>query len=399
MASIFKNGNLWWIKVRGPVDGVSRRLSLGTSSRPEAQLLLRKWDATVELLQPEYGAVALPASLTGLLPAPPSTLLVPSPGTITMEVPPAGPALPPLAKVIREYADYCRSENAAHHAANKEGILKAAFGPNCLAEVPKLEGPLAVQALKDLSCGTVEAFINARQNRRGEPITRKTKHHYRELFVQLFNFALRRSYYLPTNIAFPNPMGALPGWNHQSEEIVFLQDGDVERQFKAVAGHGVLHACVATLIHAGPRRNEALWLRRESLRTSPQGGRYLSIRTIRDESTDKKGSLKTSGSARSVPLCPDLAAILDQHLTTHSSPWLFPAPRGGRWDKDHFSKALALVNAAAGLPWTAGHYRHTYATRLASSGYSVFALAKQMGTSIQMIMVHYAAFFPPEAVR
>jgi integrase len=315
---------------------------------------------------------------------------------------PSRPAFTPppsLSKVLKEFANFCRSENALHHAQSKEGILKAAFGVDCLSIPPRLDGPLAVSSLGELSCSAVEAFVTAGRNRKAQPLARKTKHHYREVFVQLFNFALKRSYYLPTNIAFPNPMSGLPAWNDQSGTILFLRPEDVTAQLKALQGAPVLHACVATLIYAGPRRAEALWLRRESLRVSEQGARYLSIRAIRDEATDKKGTLKTRGSARSVPLCPELAAILDPYLLTHKSDWLFPAPKGGRWDKDHFSQALAKANAAAGLPWTAGHYRHTYATLLASSGYSVFALARQMGTSIAMIMRHYAAFFAPEATR
>jgi len=399
MASIFRNGNLWWMKVRRPLDGTVGRVSLGTASQAEAELLLRKWDATVELLRPEFGTIAFPPALLVLLP--PST-----PSIITSVEPPVVVREPiaikksaPLGQVLREFENFCRSENAPHHADSKMAIIKGAFGMECLAKEQKLNGPLAVETLDDLSCAAVEAHINAGRNRQGEPLARKTKHHYREVFVQLLNFALKRAYFHPTNIAFPNPMSALPGWNESHRTIVFLTPEQNVEQLQALQEFPVLHACVATLIYAGPRRAEALWLRRDSLKTSDQGTRYLSIRAVRDEAGNRQGTLKTSGSARTVPVTAELGKILDAYLLTHSSEWLFPAPKGGRWDKDHFSQKLAEVNSDAGLPWSAGHYRHTYATLLAAGGCSVFSLARQMGTSIAMIMRHYAAFFPPEAMR
>jgi len=46
MACVYRNGNLYWIKLRHPLDGTERRVSLQTSDRVRAELLCRKWEAS-----------------------------------------------------------------------------------------------------------------------------------------------------------------------------------------------------------------------------------------------------------------------------------------------------------------------------------------------------------------
>ncbi len=230
----------------------------------------------------------------------------------------------------------------------------------------------------------------------GKPLSRTTKRHYRELFVHLFNFALRREYLIPTNFAFPNAMTGLPSWHESSREIVYLEPDQIDKQLEILKPHPVIRMAVAVMVYAGPRRSEALWLERKSIRET-EGERFFSIRKIRDGASEQ--SLKTKGSSRPVTILPDLAPILDAYLPTLESSWLIPSPTGKRWDKDHFSQALAEINNQHGLPWSCMHYRHTYATLRAAAGCSVFGLACEMGTSVAMIVKHYAAFFRPSALK
>ncbi len=250
--------------------------------------------------------------------------------------------------------------------------------------------------LDQLTCASVLAFIESRAGRKSEKLADASKRHYKECFVQLVNHALRRGDMVASNVAFPNPMTSLPEWGNGSREIVFLTETQIGEQLGVLKPFPSLHAAVATMIHAGPRRAEALWLTSNSMKET-KGERYLSIRKVSDGT--ELQSMKTKGSARSVTLEPALAAILDAYLPSLNSKWLFPSPKGLRWDKDHFSQRLAAVNKEHGLPWSAMHYRHTYATQRAAAGCSVFALAHEMGTSVAMIMKHYAAFFPPSALR
>jgi integrase len=395
MASIYRNGTYYWIKLRHPVDRSERRVSLQTGSRPRAELLKRKWEALCEFYQPEVQAAVLPDSLRTLLP--PSWLATDSDPTVSQAGSPVvvSGSAKPLCLLVAEYLTWCRSANDAKQVANKAAILCAAFGKGILEGRPP-DGPLAVDSLDRLTSAQVLTFIEGRPGRSGKSIARATKRHYRECFVQIWNHGLRDGSITPTNVAFPNPMTTLPSWHDNGHEIVFLKPLQIDEQLAGLRPHPTVHAAVATMIYAGPRRNEALWLKKESMREQ-NGERFFSVQKVSDKAI--KQPLKTAASARSVTILPPLAAILDAYVPTVESAWLFPSPTGMRWDKDHFSQKLAEINEALGLPWSAMHYRHTYATLRAAEGSSVFGLAHEMGTSVAMIMRHYAAFFPPSARR
>jgi len=68
MASIYRNGNLFWIKLRHPLDGTERRVSLQTADRAWADLFRRKWEAHSQLFQPEFQGIEFPNALKELLP-------------------------------------------------------------------------------------------------------------------------------------------------------------------------------------------------------------------------------------------------------------------------------------------------------------------------------------------
>lgn len=53
------------------------------------------------------------------------------------------------------------------------------------------------------------------------------------------------------------------------------------------------------------------------------------------------------------------------------------------------------MNRAAGLPWTTQDFRHTFATARIKEGWNLKTLADEMGTSIQMLMTHYAGYIAP----
>jgi integrase len=93
-----------------------------------------------------------------------------------------------------------------------------------------------------------------------------------------------------------------------------------------------------------------------------------------------------------VPLSKSLRRILDTYsLPPSTGEWLFPSPRGKRWEPDNFSHALATANEAVGLPWSCLEYRHTFGSQLAQRGLSLFQIAALMGNSPEICRRHYAA--------
>jgi integrase len=74
--------------------------------------------------------------------------------------------------------------------------------------------------------------------------------------------------------------------------------------------------------------------------------------------------------------------------------WLFPSPRGTRWDKDNFSQDLKAANRVAGLRWGCLDFRHTFGSQLAQRGVSLFQISAMMGNSPEICRRHYAALVP-----
>ncbi len=249
MASIYRNGSFYWIKLRHPVDGSERRISLQTGSRAAAELLKRKWEAYVEFHRPEIQETPFPEPLKSLTPLPWHHRAASSVDQITSE--PAPKLGKPLGDVLRGYVDWCRSANDPKHAAGKEAIICAAFGDG-VPEGKVPNGPLAVNYLDQLTCANVLTFIESRPGRKSEKLADSSKRHYKECFVQLVNYALRRGDMVASNVAFPNPMTSLPEWGNASREIIFLTETQIDEQLAVLRPFPSLHAAVATMIHAGP---------------------------------------------------------------------------------------------------------------------------------------------------
>ncbi len=123
-------------------------------------MLCRKWEACFALFQPEFESVEFPEPLRALLPALPS--FVPEAPKIETVIAPPAPAPKtssrrPLEDLLVEYVRKCESENDAHHVVGKTSILCKAFGEKCLDG--KVDAPLAVDCIEDLTCARVEAFV------------------------------------------------------------------------------------------------------------------------------------------------------------------------------------------------------------------------------------------------
>jgi integrase len=426
MASKYLRGeglsSMWWVKFTHPRSGERLRMSLQTRDPARAELLRRRLECELALLKLPVASIKLPETLAlalhGKRDVSPSSVAEPAPPVPVPEivVPLSTPVFPPMPamrsipieEALHLYLVFIRSQNDRHHVKGRISQLRAFFGTHL---VDPLVERLAVEAgerihkrpgmmqpgyftgsmVQEITVAMVIEFLEKRR-KANEPLSAVTKSHYREMFHQFFEVLLGAGVLPVTNFHTPNPMSALPTFSDDHERVItFLTEQQIAKQLEVLRGHPSLEAAVMLMVHAGLRRNEALWRRIEDVGND---FKTLSIRNVHDEkNATKRSSLKTG--ERCVWVLPPLAEFLRRYIPTLTTPWLIPSPDGHRWDKDNFSAALREVNEAAGLPWSAMDYRHTYATQRALEGWPVFDIANQMGNSVKMITDYYAAFIRP----
>ncbi len=144
------------------------------------------------------------------------------------------------------------------------------------------------------------------------------------------------------------------------------------------------HLLCSLLLLAGLRRREVLALTWAQVDLEH---RVLSVQNSEDFTTK-------SGEGRVVPLCNELFAVLSRH---HRAAGFVVAPEkayGGRY-RYCFTKLLASVASAAGVPWLHAHLaRHVFATLYLEGGGNIHRLAGYLGHSTADITALYAHHLP-----
>jgi integrase len=393
MASIYRRGTYWWLKVGHPGGGKQLCFSLETEDPARARVLADLAQTRFDLMRPVYHELELPAKIRSFL-GDSETNSEPNLNRPPEEPPPslssapkeaAGQKRTPIRKVLASYTAYIRKENAPRHAANKLTHLRGFFGAGLLGEA---NGRVVFQGecLEDVEAEEIQRFVD------GLGVGEKTRRHYRETFHHLFEFAMMRNLLLATNFRYPNPMAALPSYTPVNLVIRFLNEAEKENLYRVLAPHPSLNAAAHLMIEAGLRRAEALWLPRHALASDLS---YMSIVNQTDPDSDEVGSLKTG--SRPVTILPPLREFLRGYLPTLTGEWLVPSPTGKQWIGDNFGDAHRETLRARGLDFTCLHYRHTYATDRAREGWSLFRIAKEMGNSVAVVEKYYAAFVRPDA--
>jgi len=372
MASIIKRGGVYYLQWRA--GRALRRRSLHTPSLQLAKERLRQFES------------AQAAGQTDTL-----------------------PTRPPLPQIVAAYVEHVRATKTAKSAQTDTYYLRELFGPICpgleitsrrpspaARKRPPKPGqdrrcrPAVIEAahLEEITTTDIVTFVNAHTLSRG--LAPKTANRYREIIVRLFNWAMKqRGVRMPGRL---NPAAAVERRRDPAPEIRFLTLAQVDEQLDALADEPELQAMVATLIYAGLRREELLWLRREDVSLPPAGRGLISVRakTVAGERWQPKTKRN-----RAVPISPALRRQLDRYAPRpNTGDWYFPSPLGRRWDPDNFSAALRAANQAAGLQWGCLDYRHTFGSQLAQKGVSLYKISQLMGNSPEICRRHYAALVP-----
>ena len=374
---------LWWVKYYDPITAVPDRISLGTPSAVEAKRILHRLELEIELRRPNLAPLP-PSFQKKLGPIPNHCIPV---GSIPMEQTQPLATSTTVLSALRSYYTHINADNDSHHIASKLSILRAFFGSSVVEEATGKSCRNITPAyylsktLDDLTPVLLQEFVGSRK------ISDKSKKHYRELFHHFIEKMIDLALFVPSNSLRPNPAAALPSYQPKNDVIIYLKDDDIARQLAALSSHPIIQLAVEIMIYAGLRREEVLGLRTEDIFVEKK---LLKVAKYIDPDTQKARRLKTG--SRKVPIAPTLLESIKKHLEGHQNYSLLPGWNGKRWTGDNFSKKLAKLNQEAGLSWTCNEFRHTYATRLANEGASLFKIANLMGNGQEIVARHYAQF-------
>ena len=368
MASIYRRGKVWWIKYH--VKGSRVQRSLHTTSERVARTRRSKLEDDL--------------ATNGLI----------------------MPSETPLEPFLEDFCQHLKTIRTPKSYKNDLSYLRIFFGPVCRSllpgntcntskmlrkESPRLQEPLKgrhikVGLLEEVTSEIVSRFITRRVREDG--ISPKTANRLREVLHRMFAYALKEKGYRGDDGTRFNPVDNVERRKENAPNIRFLNLNEIMEQLYVLKNHSTLEAIVATLIYAGLRRSEALWLTVDDVDLR-QRLIYVRARNVDGEYWQPKTKRN-----RVVPISSALLEILSGYSPRREQPWCFPSPKGKRWDPDNFSEKLRKINREQGLEWSCLDFRHTFGSHLAQKGESLYKIAELMGNSPEICRKHYAALVP-----
>lgn len=325
------------------------------------------------------------------------------------------PSKTPLNEIL---AEFCLNlKNTTRHESYIKDLsrLRNVFGPVCdalkikraaksrvgevLEQKPDNSNIIVVKSLEEITTVHITLFLNRMMADRGT--SKKTVNNYREMLHRFFNWAITQM-----KKRFPggiNPADNIKLHKIPAPEITYLTRQEIGLQLHALKDAPMFQAMVATLIYAGLRREELLWLRRSDIISH---GKDKTSIVVQAKTVDGKSWIPKNKISRSVPISNELKPFLDPVIKgKENQEWLFATPSGARWNPDCFSEELRELNIEAVNKmkadgscelsvWSCTDYRHTFGTQLASRGISLYVIASMMGNSPDICRKHYAKIFP-----
>lgn len=315
------------------------------------------------------------------------------------------PTRTPIAHIVAEYVRHIRTRKTLRSLRTDVYYLRQMFGPCCpeiaLADrtltqarikrpitpgtASRTTAPIEAACIEQVTTAQVADFIGRMVG--AKSMAPKTANRYREIANRVFNWAIEEG-----RIRMPgdkNSVARVSRYSEPAPQIEFLTLAQIRQQLDALEQHPLLQALVAVYIYAGLRREEALWLTTDDvdLHSGPCGMIRVRAKTIGGLTWQPKSKVN-----RAVPVTSDLARFLAKYQPPPTPEgWFFSSPAGRRYDADNSSSDFRAVQAAAGLPWTCLHFRHTFGSQLAQKGVSLFKISALKGNSPDICRRHYAA--------
>jgi len=328
------------------------------------------------------------------------------------------PTRTPCADILQRFADHLHAHHRARPLRTDLYRLRECFGSACPAlqrkeecsgdepprrkRSPRRGGrnrspmrrpprlpPMNVKHLEDVTTGMVSGFIADKVRLHG--IGPKTANEYREILQRLFNFAIKVEGIRMPGDPRHNPVVDVKRYRVPSPKIRFLSLSQIDEHLAVLEPWPAIQTMVAVYIYAGLRREELLWLTHEDVDLARQVI-YVRAKSVTGEAWQPK-----TGANRRVPVSTSLLPFLERHESDHAI-WVFPSPKGFRWDPDNFGHKLAKINRSRGLEWGCLDYRHTFGSHLAMKGESLYKISQLMGNSPEICRRHYAVLMPESLV-
>ncbi|MGJ8642064.1 MAG: tyrosine-type recombinase/integrase [Luteolibacter sp.] len=305
----------------------------------------------------------------------------------------------PIDDVIHALLIRSMVSNAEHATADKISRLRQFFGTtriNALDPRPpeslkgtwkkkKVEPFFKGKDLKEITSLKILEFFTKRNYRKS------SKRHFKELFHEMFRGALKSGMYRPDNPYCANPAADLPSFSGRDEPINVLNTAEIEEQYRVVSSDPLVEFGCHLMVEGGLRLHEILALRHADLR---QSGKIRLIIPVKNDS----GGTRLKTGERTVTVRAELRPVIERFLTScgeDDRACCFPSTKGLQMTSDAFGERLRLLNRGSNIAWTSQDYRHTYATNRIGEGWNLKTLADEMGTSIMMLMDHYAGYIEP----
>ena len=242
---------------------------------------------------------------------------------------------------------------------------------------------LNVRYPSDVTTPMVMRYMSRKKERDG--IEDSTVLRIRECLHALFQYACLNGY------VKRNPVSAVPKPRLPEKDIRFLLPGDIENVLNAVEGERI-GPIVRTCLYAGLRREETCWLRWEDMNLDPE----RPVMRIRMKVVGEEVWYPKTRKNRSIPIHRQELLQMFERLEAErdGQAWVFPSPRGVRWNPDNLSSRYRRVMQKAGLKWNMLDLRHTFGSRLAQAGRSLYEISTLMGNSPGICQKHYARLLP-----
>jgi integrase len=175
----------------------------------------------------------------------------------------------------------------------------------------------------------------------------------------------------PAKLAGPNPQPPPRGVRTYSPD-----------ELKAVTDELDRRGAAAVTFAAATGLRPAEWAQVER-RDVDRARRILTVR-----------GTKTTRSFREVPLALEALEALDSLVARLDSPYVFAGPKRGPFDVANFRRrewGPAVESSGIATPARLYDLRSTFASNSLAAGWTVYELARIMGTSVRMIEAHYGA--------